>query len=238
MKTFCSICNKPCVGRGYCKKHYRAFMKHGDPLQMGNLRGVPFDQRYQTDEKGCWLWIGGTNQDGYGAFARYGEKRAHRVSWVMHRGPIPAGMHVLHTCDVPGCVNPDHLFLGTHQDNMADLRSKGRAYGAKGEANFGAKVTEDQALTIMRDSRTCEQIAQEYDLTATSVDNIRNGKTWSYLFDEQTRKARIAAGPRRYLTPTEEDAIFIDKRKQMDLAHAYGVSQSKVSTIKRRSDSK
>lgn len=78
---------------------------------------------------GCWKWLGMINQNRYGVSGR--GKLAHRASWEMFKYPIPKGLFVLHKCDNPACVNPDHLFLGTHQDNMRDMVSKGRQ--AKGE---------------------------------------------------------------------------------------------------------
>src|SRR6185369_11378251 len=75
----------------------------------------------------CWIWTAGTSR-GYGQFSRSHKVKvpAHRVSWVIHNGPIPDGLFVLHRCDRPECVRPDHLFLGTGDDNMADMVSKGR----------------------------------------------------------------------------------------------------------------
>lgn len=77
---------------------------------------------------GCWPWVGARSSSGrYGALAVHGKTQgAHRVSWAIHHGPIPDGMHVLHKCDNPICVNPSHLFLGSHLENMADMTSKGR----------------------------------------------------------------------------------------------------------------
>lgn len=234
MRTPCSICAAPSVARALCKNHYRAFMKFGDPLHRANLRGVPFDERYTIDDAtGCWLWVGGTNTSGYGCYAAEGQKTAHRVAYIRFKGPIPPGMHVLHKCDRPNCVNPEHLFLGTHQDNMVDLRKKGRAYGAKGEANFGAKLTAAQAEAIMADPRSAQVIAQEYGVTLAAVGLIRNGRTWAHLFDESVRQARLAADGRRRLSDSEREAIFKDPRTQMQIAAAYGISQSRVSAIKR-----
>lgn len=77
--------------------------------------------------RGCWEWRGATDPDGYGVL-RYqrSRMRAHRVSWQLANGPVPKGLHVLHSCDNPPCVNPDHLFLGTHQDNVRDRDQKKR----------------------------------------------------------------------------------------------------------------
>lgn len=81
----------------------------------------------KNGQGGCWLWTGCTYNHGYGSFLWDGRMQAaSRVSWQMHNGPIPAGQHVLHRCDIPLCVNPGHLFLGTHEQNMADMRRKGR----------------------------------------------------------------------------------------------------------------
>src|SRR5262245_11822437 len=75
----------------------------------------------------CWLFIGGENNCGYGYIHYQGEPEGtHRISWQLHRGPIPDGMWVLHRCDVPSCCNADHLFLGSPQDNTADMMAKGR----------------------------------------------------------------------------------------------------------------
>lgn len=80
--------------------------------------------------EGCWEWIGSRNAAGYGKMTvggrGAGHVRAHRVSWELANGPVPEGLWVLHTCDNPPCVRPDHLWLGTRLDNMRDCASKGR----------------------------------------------------------------------------------------------------------------
>lgn len=85
---------------------------------------------------GCYLWLGGYSSRGYGQFWIDGKTvGAHAASYYIHKGDLN-GLFVLHKCDNPSCVNPEHLFLGTHQDNMDDMKSKGRATGPKGLAHF------------------------------------------------------------------------------------------------------
>lgn len=88
-----------------------------------------FDSRVSPEPMtGCWIWTGNVNALGYGRFwVEGGLEYAHRCSWELHRGQIPDGANVLHRCDQPHCVNPDHLFLGSQADNMEDMRRKGRA---------------------------------------------------------------------------------------------------------------
>src|SRR3990167_10376201 len=92
----------------------------------------------------CWLWIASKFHDGYGQFRHEGSmKLAHRISYELHYGPIPDELCVCHICDVPSCVNPEHLFLGTQQENMEDKVKKGRARGGNPR-----KLTEDQIKEI------------------------------------------------------------------------------------------
>lgn len=88
-----------------------------------------FWRRVVKSESGCWLWTGSVDGGGYGTISTtrgYAPAKAHRVSWEMRNGPIPAGMVICHTCDTPSCVNPDHLMAGTQADNMQDMSAKGR----------------------------------------------------------------------------------------------------------------
>lgn len=103
---------------------------------------------------GCWLWTGALNDAGYGMISdRAGTvsgstaKRAHRMSYELHKGPIPDGLHLLHSCDVRKCVNPDHLSVGTNQDNIADRVSKGRSYWSQQtHCKHGHEWTEENTV--------------------------------------------------------------------------------------------
>lgn len=118
--------------------------------------------------KGCWLWQGSTRNKGYGAFVykKDGKSingRSHRYSYEIHRGEIPDKLFVLHDCDTPACVNPDHLFLGTNQDNVTDMMKKGRHVPggtyAKEKAKY-KKGTDHHACFL--DEETVKSIRSDY----------------------------------------------------------------------------
>lgn len=133
---------------------------------------------------GCVLWLGSANDatGGHGRITIDGRVRpVHRIAWELAHGPIPAGLHVCHTCDVGSCINPSHLFLGTHQTNMADMKFKGRSRGAVGTRNGRAKVTDDMVRAIRADTRTRREIMAEYGLSKAMVGYIRAGTYWKHV---------------------------------------------------------
>jgi hypothetical protein len=133
---------------------------------------------------GCWNWTGTLTEKGYGRFKTSTKNwRAHRLSYEMHCGAVPDGMQVLHECDNPSCVRPDHLFLGTNADNMADKCAKGREshYSPKGEQSGRAKLTEAQVLDIRGASGTAAEIARQFGMSRTAVRDIRAARTWAHI---------------------------------------------------------
>jgi hypothetical protein len=134
-------------------------------------------------ECGCWIWLEGTfGRMGYGRIS-YGGKScpAHRLSWEVFRGPIPRGGHVLHKCDTPLCVNPDHLFLGDHYANMRDREKKGRARRCYGEKHSFAKLTEEDVKEIRATPRHTKGVAAKFGVSHGTLSDIRLGQLWKHV---------------------------------------------------------
>lgn len=129
---------------------------------------------------GCWLWTGALFVVGYGKFKQDGKDvYAHRFSYEAHVGPIREGLHVLHTCDNPVCVNPDHLFLGTQGDNNRDCVKKGR--NARGASIRGARLTEADVRYIRSSKDSCVKLAAKYGVTRSNVTAIRRRESWAHI---------------------------------------------------------
>jgi hypothetical protein len=154
---------------------------------------------------GCWLWLGRPDKDGYGKLRVGGvATRAHRYSYALHVGPIPSGLMVCHHCDNPGCVRPDHLFLGTALDNASDAASKGRT--ALGDRNASRKHPERRP----RGERHHWQTRPE-----TRLRGERNGRAKLTPDDVHTIRALWSAG----------------KANRAELARRYGVTHTLISNI-------
>jgi hypothetical protein len=131
---------------------------------------------------GCWRWLGGVDKDGYGIAKFIGNRRVrvHRAAYQIFNGKIPHGMMVCHSCDTPGCVNPEHLFVGTALDNKTDSVSKRRhVHGTA--VYWKAKLTEFEVLAIIEDARHRAVIADSYGVTPETIDAIRKRKIWKHL---------------------------------------------------------
>ena len=195
------------------------------------VRGTPDD---------CWLWLGAKQGHGYGAFMVHsgdGTIGAHRFAWTRANGPIPEGMHVLHRCDTPSCVNPAHLFLGTHAENMADRSRKGRQARLAGELAGMAKLN-DVAVRVIRHLHargvSTRALQEAYGITKSTVCQIVIGDTWRHIGGPLRARVRHGRPPRKL---TASDAADIRQRLQngeraKELAHEFGIDQSTVSGIK------
>lgn len=135
--------------------------------------------RTSTPE-GCHTWTALRDRHGYGSFGRH--DRAPRVAWILAGRVIPDGMHVLHRCDNPPCVRLEHLWLGTHTDNMRDRDEKGRNVAHPGEANIFARLTEVE----VREIRTLTfvpvvELARRYGVCADTIRRIRYRGGWRHV---------------------------------------------------------
>ena len=137
----------------------------------------------------CWLWNGSIskpNQCGqrYGVFGlvEHGNNvsyRAHRVAWMLCNGKIPDGYVIMHSCDVPLCVNPSHLKAGTHAENIADRDRKGHT--ARGANHGMAKLTEIEVRTIKRSNISTQSLADKLNVKYTTIQKIRSGINWKHI---------------------------------------------------------
>lgn len=140
------------------------------------------------DSSQCWIWVGASNILKYGRIYSRELRRAepaHRFSWRLFRGALSDELDVLHKCDNPKCVNPEHLFLGNQSDNMKDMVSKGRALHRIGSTNPNSKLTEENVWWILqlyeRRLFTQVELASLFNVTQSMISSILRGDSWSYM---------------------------------------------------------
>ncbi len=137
-------------------------------------------------EDECWEWLGCKDKNGYGQF-RVNNKtyKSHRISWILENGDIPENYCICHSCDNPLCCNPNHLFLGTHKDNIADRDKKGRQAIRNGIKNGNHKKIDQEILEIrqkyLTGLYTQKDLAEEYGVSQTQISFIVNKKQWKHI---------------------------------------------------------
>lgn len=198
----CSVCGADGYAFGLCEKHYKRMRKYGDPnggLQNhGDLAERFWRKVKKTDY--CWEWIGGKSSKGYGVIQEGGagskSLAAHRLSFELSNGPIPAGLNILHSCDNPRCVNPDHLRAGPQSDNIAEAYEKKRKVSpfAKvenryqgprpslpGAANPNSRLTDDDIRAIRASTEKPGIVAKRFNIIPDYVTMIRKRKVWKHV---------------------------------------------------------
>lgn len=181
MRASCEVCGKP-----FKKNHdYRRCCSRACAAARLGTKEERFWSHVEKSD-GCWLWTGELAGKGYGRMKFAGvREHAHRMSWEFANGPVQAGLLVLHKCDTPACVRPDHLFLGTQKDNMRDMHAKGRAVQVRGEQHGRAKLTEEQARQLLAEYRaggvTQKELADRYGLHPVYVNKMIKGHKWAHL---------------------------------------------------------
>lgn len=203
---------------------------------------MSFWNKMQKPAVGCWIWPGTTDVKGYGRL--FIEKTpsgatkivyAHRMAYELFCGVLPKGIESCHRCDNPPCIRPDHLFAGTHADNMADGRSKNRfnpcgANQPRGEDSVKSKLTSEQARTIREcyalGDITMDALANRYGVYPATIHAIIRGKRWIEAGGDATSVRICRKIPR-------ETAELIRERYQngerpTDLARAYNITATRV----------
>lgn len=177
-----------------------------------------FAAKWEADEKtGCWLWCGTLQKNGYGRFKMPGRMAfAHRASWELKHGAIPSGMFVMHRCDTPACVNPEHLRLGTHAENMADMREKGRQN--KGTKQHAATLTEPMVYGVramLKHGASQEECSIIFGVSRSAIQAVGTRATWTHLPDAESGLLAALRGLKSTgnfadLEPEEQDELIDD----------------------------
>ena len=181
----------------------------------------------------CWEWtLKPHRHTGYGTFfvTRVGDRLfsegAHRVAWMLAHGQPPPYSIVCHSCDNRLCCNPQHLFLGSHDDNMRDMRRKGRSL--RGEKNVSAKLTEAQVQAILSSNKTHRELAEAFGVARRTISHIKRGTSWNHVAG---LKGRAKFGGKK-LTVADVREIKRSDETSRILAERFGVHYQSVWAIR------
>jgi hypothetical protein len=201
MTLQCSVdgCTRAPRAKGLCNLHYQRHRKGADlfasiQIRRGGLfKHGSLEERFWSKvalavDNECWEWTAHKNPNGYGqiSIGTRQESRwlAPRVSWLLHYHSDPGELDVCHTCDNPGCVNPNHLFLGDAQANANDSINKGRHSPPPrllGSSHPNAKLNEEAVREIRSSPLSAAEMAVKFGVTKTAVDYVRKRRTWRHL---------------------------------------------------------
>lgn len=178
----CDSCGSPAWRRQCLACYFKA--------RAQDTRKERLLSKVEKSRDGCWMFNGFRLANGYGRIKGDGESvmLAHRMSWEVFKGPIPEGLLVLHRCDTRPCVNPDHLFLGTHRDNMLDMISKGRRVAAsiqpktRGHKHWNTKLTLPEVKKLKRASHEKRSaLAEKLGISRRYANAIACGAKWKWV---------------------------------------------------------
>lgn len=180
----------------HCVNPLHLFLDHAGPRkgnipwnkgkreEVANLFWKSVDK--SDNPNACWEWSAYRNNQGYGMFTPIETRTpigAHRLSYILHFNDIPEGLFVLHKCDNPPCVNPNHLFLGTAKDNIRDAIQKGRLLNRDNSTKRKPTLNEEKIRLIrgLEESLSRTKIAQAFDVSLNTISNILKGRTWKHV---------------------------------------------------------
>ncbi|ARQ95436.1 hypothetical protein [Bradyrhizobium phage BDU-MI-1] len=207
-------------------------------IKIDRLR-KSFEKKYIPEpNSGCWLWLGSIDKNsGYGKmsstlYTAAGHPLpigAHRASVILDRGYqcLEGKVDVCHRCDNPSCVNPEHLFVGTHAENMADAKAKGRM--RHGEDHEQAVLTNEQAIAIANATGPDWYVAEKFGVSSVTVASVRSGRSWARVTGLTEINRKIKLSDEQVAAIQNEPQSFGVGRR---LANKYGVSESMISLIR------
>jgi len=212
------------------------------PLLERYNRFLPEDRPVNS----CWEWQGARAGKGYGLINEGGANSkkiyAHRLAWEVHNSrPVPKGLHVCHHCDNPACVNPNHLFLGTNQDNVNDKVSKGRQ--PRGSKSQVSKLSDDDVMEIRKLGslgKSHTSIAKKFNVQRSNITLILHGKRWTHLPVAPVKKSPPPRGSSHGMSKLTSDQVINIRdasakgESYVSIARRFQISSTNVSHIVRR----
>ena len=192
MKCGHNGCENAITTIGYCQKHYKRFLKYGDTAPRKKSH-EPLEVRFwlyvdKKEVEDCWNWTGDARPNGYGRISigtvAEGCDGAHRVSWKLaNKQDIPKGMHIMHKCDNPLCVNPNHLELGTAKQNTQDMIRKGskRTVAPLGTENGKSLLDAEKVLLIRSSNLNHAALGRQLGVSPNCIRGVRIGRTWTHI---------------------------------------------------------
>lgn len=182
----CAICNKEFRHAASRTKASCCSVACGAKKKQIDITSRFWARVIKGDDGACWRWNAPRHNFGYGTLSKDRTLvSAHRFSWELHFGQIPQGMLVCHGCDNPECTNPEHLFLGTHKDNVQDMIQKRRNVTTPGEKNGTSKLTESDVREIRdmvaRGATNTDALADAFSVSRTCINHVIRRSTWAHI---------------------------------------------------------